>query len=448
MKVRRKGLATVGAAFALAALVAVIGAAQAAPPGKIYSATVHVTAPAEIDTGAGTANLTLTLTNESKNTLGSAEFKPRTGVTVVPFTDGRPTTDPDWTANYDEASGSVRLLSTAPLIKGESVSTDVEVTFAGCTDARWDTRAKQSNDFSGNPGNDFTLSSNASLSNLRPLGSFDMTGIGTEVDDPNQTEDVFVPQIEVSTSTTFDVTAYDICGEVHTSYGSGFGDSASFDADPDIPERLVEAVPADPTWVGGTDTVTLTPAVVETGDFLVLADEVTEISFTSNEFDVVKELCTAFGTTTATTCELESPGGGKIRVQAPKPPAPVGADVPSLGLGFNPNLPTFDCDGASEAVGDTFVNINPRDYPENATVKVTLTYDKSIPGISGPAADHALCLSKTNGLDWAFANPVPSCGTDTPVLLDAPCIIEQKKDQGNLRIVLFIKADDPWGGMT
>ncbi|HEU5491301.1 MAG TPA: hypothetical protein VFU84_10950, partial [Gaiellaceae bacterium] len=99
MKARRTGFTAVAAALTLAALVAVIGAAQAAPPGKIYTATVHVSAPAQIDTGAGTATLTLTLKNESKNTLGSAQFKPRTGVTVDPFTDGRPTTDPDWTAN-------------------------------------------------------------------------------------------------------------------------------------------------------------------------------------------------------------------------------------------------------------------------------------------------------------------------------------------------------------
>lgn len=444
MRARRTGVTTAVAALLLAALLAAIGAAQAAAPAtKTYNASVHVD-DAQIDTEAGTATLRLSLTNKSKQTLGSANFDPPEGVTVTSIAQPEPA---GWDIG-ETPDGVVTFRSTTPLIRDETVTAKVVVSIsATCTDATWTTRVKQSNDFSGNPGNDFNL--NSSSSNLRPLGSFDMTGIGTEVAVPNQTEDVFVPQVEVSTSTMFDVTAFDICGKLHTSYGSGFGDSASFDAEPDIPERLVEAVPSDPIWVGGTDTVTLTPAVVETGDFLVLADEMTKISFTSNEFDVVKELCTAFVTTTTTTCELESPGGGKIHVQADKPPPPEeGADVPSLGLGFNPNLPTFDCDGASEAVGDTFVNINPRDYPAGATVTVTLTYDKSIPGISGPAADHVLCLSKTNGLDWEYANPVLSCGTDTPTFNDAPCIVEQKKDRGDLLIVLFIKAHDPWGGLS
>lgn len=455
MRARRTRNATIAAALGLAALVAILGAAQAAPPKKTFTATVHVT---NKQVTATTATLTLTLRNTTRSqTLGSANFEPPTGVTF-PATGAiaRGADRDGWTASIQ--GGVVEFRSTSnPLTDAASafVSADVRVNIdqTTCTDATWKTRAKQSNDFSGNPGNDFALS--LSGSNLVPLGRFDFDQIGTHKGG------YLVPQVVVDVQTTdppVTLTAYDICGEKEIGYGSGgpgnTGDIATLAPDPlQVPARLEGATITGPTWASGVGTARLTATVVETGDRLVATDSVSGISANSDagaldEFDVVKELCT--NATQGTTCELDSPGGGKIHVQAPKPDAPApGADAPSLGFGFNAGLENFSqCDGADGTLGGLFVNINPRDYAGNATVTVTLTYAKSIIG-NGPASSHVLCLSKTNGADWAYANPVPGCETDSPGFDDAPCIIEQKKTTGgDLRVVLFIKANDPWGGMS
>src|SRR5687768_17177292 len=81
----RGAIATVGAAaLVLAALVAVIGSPQAAPSTKLYDASVRVTGGQvvvpEEEYSATSATLRLTLTNKGKQTLGSANFDPPSGV--------------------------------------------------------------------------------------------------------------------------------------------------------------------------------------------------------------------------------------------------------------------------------------------------------------------------------------------------------------------------------
>lgn len=430
MKARRTGFTTIVAASLLAALVAAIGAAQAAPATKKYDATVHV---ANGVVTATAATLTLTLTNDptTKQTLGSANFTPPGGVTLGTVVGSA--TRPGWTASV--AGGVVAFRSTSnALAKGQSVSANVSVGIlqGTCGNATWTTAAKQSNDFSGT-GNDFNL--NPALSNLKPLGSFVWEPIGTDV-----SAEVFAPQILVSADTTVDVTAYDICGEAHTTYGSGFGDETTLEPFADTPPRLVGADISAIDWDTVPGSATLTPDdVVETGDKLVVADVVSGIDATSDEFDVVEKLCTSLDT----TCEWEN-GNGKIKAEAGAPPAGgLNQPDPSLGIGFNPDL-SFDCDGNAAPVGDTLININPRDYPVEATVTITLTYDNSVIG-GGSADSYSFCLSKTNGASW---EEPPACPSDTPVFADANCILDQFKSSGDLVVVLFLKADDPWGGLS
>lgn len=441
MNARRNGLtlaaaSTIGAAvLVLAVLVAVIGSAQAAPSTKRYDATVHVT---NGDVDETSATLTLTLTNDttSKQTLGSANFTPPAGITL-----GTVVRDADRTGwDAEIVGGAVGFRSTVALTKGQSVSADVLVSISQttCTNATWTTRAKQSNDFSGNPGNDFTL--NSALSNLRPLGSFDFEPIGTHV-----SAEVFAPQIRVSLVAAVDVTAFDICGDVNTSYGSNFDDVTTFEPLVDTPPRLTGADISAIDWDGtGAGSATVKPdAVVETGDKLVVADEVSGIDASSDEFDVVETICTSLDT----TCHWQDrQGNPRILADALAPPAGGPDDPdPSLGIGFNPDL-SFDCNGDTSPVGDTLININPRDYPAGSTVTITLTYKRSVIG-GGPASAFSLCLSKDNGETWGD-EPVASCPSSSPVFGDAPCILEQKKSGGDLVIGLFLKAEDPWGGLS
>ena len=56
-------------------------------------------------------------------------------------------------------------------------------------------------------------------------------------------------------------------------------------------------------------------------------------------------------------------------------------------------------------VGDSLVNINPRDYPNNEPITVTVMYKKSNTG-NGPASGFSVCLSKDNGHRGALRSPV------------------------------------------
>ena len=440
MRIRRTGLAAIGTGLSLAVLVAVIGAAQAAAPAtKMYSAKVHVHNK-QINLGAGTATLTLLLKNESKITLGSANFDPPDGVMVTSIVQPEPS---GWDIG-EAADETVTFRSTTPLSKGQSVSANVVVSItSACNDATWTTRAKQSNDFSGNPGNDFQR--NDSLSNLRPLGSFTFDPIGTTLS--NQ----FYPQIKVDEPADVAVTAKDICGAIENGYGSGStafpgndGDVATVDRDPSqVPQRLVGAVPIDISWASGVGSGTLTPSVVEAGDRLVVTDQVSGITAPSDagdeldDFDVVETICTS-----AEPCHWDN-SNGKIDVDAV-----LTADGASLGVGFVGDA-GFSCNNETDgAVGDTLIYVIPRNYELGETQSVTFTFDKTLPGTSGSVSNFDVCISKDNGQTWL--GPIAECESDPPVSTDpTPCVQDRGRSNGNLVIVLFLDpALDPLGGIT
>ena len=428
MKFRRTRAISIAALVAAGTtallLVAVIGAAQAAPDKKIYDATVHVTGNAVTPT---TATLTLTLKNDaqSNQTLGSANFTAPVGVNVTP---GEVATDRpgSWTATSDGAVVAFR--STTALTKGQSVSANVTVGIdqTACSNALWTTRAKQSNDFSGNPGNDFALSPSAS--NLVPLGSLTIDTIATPLGAQ------LIQQIYVNQSKTVHVHAFDLCGEADSGYGTtapgNFGDAASLAAKADTPARLVgSGLPHAIAWPAGT--ASMTPVVVETVDRVVATDTVSGINATSNDFDVVETICT-FGT----TCHWDN-GNNKIHVDAPPPP-----EGASLGVGFSDEL-SFSCTNGTTPLGGALIYVSPRDYEPGETQSVTFTYDKTIPGTSGSVSSFAVCISKDNGVHWSAQ--LPDCA-DPAV---APCVQDRARVQGNLAITLFFDPfADPVGGMN
>jgi len=467
MTIRLKDLAPsaavtgVAAVAVLAALVAVIGSAQAAPSTKFYDATVRVKLGTEPSSTGATLTLTFRNDSRSKQPLGSARFTPPAGMQV----NSSPTTPVDadtntllagWTAGQEGnvvtfLSGSTGV-ALAPG-KGVSTSVGVTITQGQCASpdwATWSTRAKQSNDFSGNPGNDATLK--LDRSNLRPLGSFSFGGIGTQIPGgPFVNQQILTSP--PSATTPVGLTAFDVCGAPLTNYGTPepghFGDAAVITAAADVPPlpRLDDATISPIAWKIGTNTgsATIAPVVVETGDKLIVTDNLSGIDATSEDFDVVEKLCY----NGLAVCEWQDRQGNP-RILAKADPPPSGA---SLGIGFNPNLPTFSCNGEDkdDLVGGTFININPRDYAASATVTITLTYKKSITG-NGPASNFDLCLSDDNGQTWTktdVGGPVPACSSTNPAATEAPCTKEKKRiTGGDLSVILFIDADDPWGGLS
>jgi hypothetical protein len=354
------------------------------------------------------------------------------------------TSQPGWDATPNGNVVEFRSTSNALRPGGVGVYANVNVTIAPgtlagqCDDATWPVFVKQSNDFSGT-GNDF---SPGAAVNTRPLGSFDIAQIETpDEEDPT----ILVPQIKTNVDEVVLVTARDICGDPYDNYGTSFGNTAVFDAEPDVPERLVQAGDLAIDWAdpgAGTGSTTLKPKFVETGDTLVITDSLTtsgvKITDTSNPFDVVQELCTSQDE----TCVLDD---GKIRVFGDGPTEPENPDLPDPSLGFGFGSPTtlnFKCPGSGStttAIGGAVVNINPRDYPTNDPITVTVVYKKSDTG-NGPATSFLVCKSTNNGLTWG--EPLSECAS-TPV---APCVTRKRVQGGDLSVAFFIHPNDPWGG--
>jgi hypothetical protein len=412
MKVRRAGLATVGAALSLAALVAVIGAAQAAPQQKKFSGTVRVTSGAVT---SSSATLKLTLTNRTRSqTLGSANFiPPALGVTLGAVVGGANRTG--WSAAIEGGVVAFRSTSNA-LPNGESVSADVSVTIsqAACTTAAWSIQAKQSNDFSGS-GNDFQF--DAPSSDLIPLGSFVIAPIQTIQD--GQTIPAIITDIGHPTTTT----ALDVCQDTKTNYSGAVRTATFLTAAGYAPNQGL-------SWTNGIGTLTITPEWTETGNALTVSDIPSGISATSNFFDTTDKLCTP----SVALCEWEDEAKN---IKANSAPPPTGAN---LGIGFNSLLP-FDCAGEDDPIGGSIVNINPRGF--TAPYTISLTYQKSATGNGSPSS-FDVCLSKEDGAsDWDA--PLSACGS--PAV--APCIQDRKRvNGGDLLVVLLLSPTDPWGGLS
>src|SRR5512142_1947261 len=154
-----------GVVLAVAAAVAIAAATAEATPNKPYTANVHQT----LNT-AGSFTLTLTNDPHASQALGSADFTAPAGFVLGNVTNIGGTDASGFNVTISGNLVQFRAKSSqTDLGAGQTVSADVTVTdgIAGCGSAAWTVEAKQSNDFSGTPGNDLTLNPS---SDLTPLG--------------------------------------------------------------------------------------------------------------------------------------------------------------------------------------------------------------------------------------------------------------------------------------
>jgi hypothetical protein len=401
-----------GVVLVLAIFAVIIASAQAASSSKPYTANVHRT----LNTPG---SFTLTVTNDprAQQSLGSANFTAPSGLAL-----GTVTSITNSGFNVTVAGNVVQFRaksSATALGKGGTVSADVTATTTTlCSTSNplsgtWGVEAKQSNDFSGQPGNALNLAPGADLT---PLGSFVFAPIETVL-----TSGLHVPQILTDHAAPLSVTAKDTCGNVDADYSGG-----SFAAAAATPTRLDGATFAGPSFSGGTGTGSVTPALVEAGDHITITDSVTGISGTSDPaFDVVETICAIPGT----VCVWQNKN--KSISASSTVPGDSGGTA-SLGFGFRALAATC---GGHAFVGDG-VDINPHSYTGN--YQVTLTYSKSLTG-NGPASAFQFCTSVDTVL-WA---PLPTCSVAFPV----DCIVSQKRVTGGaLEFVLLLDPLDPWGG--
>jgi hypothetical protein len=421
-RTRGRPVVALAAVLAVTIPMIVMASAQAANSTKPYQANVRQT----LDT-PGSFHITITNDPRAQQTLASANVTPPAGfglgsVSNIVSTGGAFNVSVNGTTNILEfraASGG--------LAKGQSVSADVTVTLpSACHDglnpAAWHVDARQSNDFSGTPGNFMNLDP---ASDLTPLGSFIVDPIQTPV--PNGASTLDVPQILVNQPAPLRVTALDTCGGPDSDYNAGAFSAKTLD-----PLRLVDATFAGPTWAGSSPRIgsgSVTPVNVEASDVIVINDAATGISADSNAFDVVEKICAVAGTVCTWTNKR-----GNITAKSTVPGDSGG--TASLGLGFRPLSATCTTpNGDVPSFGDG-VQINPLHY--TGDFAVILTYAKSLTG-SGPASGFNYCISKDNGLHWTY---VVRCGT-TPV---ANCVDIRRVTGGALQITLYLKANDPFGG--
>jgi hypothetical protein len=417
------------------AVVGIVASAQAGTSTKVFEAEVHVTTAAAPD--PNTFTLTLTNDKSSQQALGSANFTAPGGIAVpastqkITLPSGR-----HWTVASDGGSIVTFRADTNGdgLVPTESISADVTVTIpTTCSPAGpalWKVDAKQSNDFSGQPGNGFVKSTKIP-SPLTPLARFAFDPpIGTA---SGTTPSFFVPQIKTKAfdadGTTIVVKAYDTCGALDADYSG-----ATIRPTPANPTRLDTAT-FDPSsglsWDGaGTGTVVLTPDTVESNDTLTVTDGQTGIKKQSDAFDVVERICA--GANSACTW---SNGRGTINANST---LPDGTSSPSLGLGFRKLTPT--CSGASglSIKGDA-IDISPHHV---AAYQVTLTYSKSETG-NGPASGFVFCISDDDSFSFHSIGACPA----TPPTPPLACVVSQKRvTNGALEFVLSLPPGDPWGG--
>jgi hypothetical protein len=155
-----RGVARGGRLLLLGVLVGLfVASAQAAPSTKFYSATV---VPDTVEANSiVTFTVTLTNSNTSPNvstqSLGSANVTVPAGFTGITSVIASTPAGKTWTANYVAPNVEFRAASVASAIApGQSVSATVTATAPSAAgDYTWLTQAKQSNSFSGPPGNAF-----------------------------------------------------------------------------------------------------------------------------------------------------------------------------------------------------------------------------------------------------------------------------------------------------
>ena len=393
----RSWLVPVGVLAALIFGVSAIGGAGAATSTKAYFA--------EIDQIAQNS-YTFVLTNHetSTQTLGSANVSVPSGfsdVSVPPFA----TADAGktWTSVLKDGVIELRAATTkSALAPRQSVSVTITGT-AGCGGSpyTWATRVKQSNSFSGLPGNDF-VGNQPSVSVIGPPSAFVFDAIAS-------------PQV-VDASFDVSVTAEDACENAAVFYTGDATISGLADAT-DGTKPTYDTL----SFTSGDGTASGSVTAVQSELLATLtATNGAATGPASNEFDVVDAYCD----TSVRSCHASHDDG--TRVFAPVPPPGAVTKLSLSGPGKS-----FTCGGRTYANIGSHVTVDP-EYPEGETAPIQIVIEWSL--ATAPPGSRVICMTKD---DATFV--VPRCGR-TP---EPPCELDRTRSGDVLRTTILIAPQDP-----
>lgn len=448
----RKAVITAGGLFA-AAVTSLLGVAMLAAPaagsksscassaGKCFAVTVSPSTPP----AGGTVAFTFTLTNEaSTQQVGSFQITAPANFVITDASVPSP-----GTASHTSSSALITTLSVAP-----SASITVNLTAVlPCTGGsyRWGMEVKQSNDFSGLPGNDFQLDP-ASAGNLSgtPSGSCSLAFTGppasTAINTPisagfnSQGGPVTVEVLDASgqlitnSAATSSTAAVTVQIEPNSNPGGGslsgtttenaVGGIASFsDLTIDKPGIGYALIASSP---GITSTIPPLP-------FFTIWGSLNNCPGNS---------CSAASSTRTTTGTVATSSATSTEV--------LGATLGGV---------SYSCGGTYNPVSDpfSFDLFNASGAFQNVQFSASLDISKSLVQSSGRTSASAwqMCYASTSPFATVLGGPqtdgtttiggvtyytglLPNCG-NTPV---APCVMARSKNGGDV-LVTFLASGDP-----
>lgn len=434
-----------GGAAGIVALVGIVVAIAASTAGATPSTKVYTTAftPKFAAAGSTGGAYTLTLTNcgvgtagcakASNQTLGSANYaipaqyvgKISTGTVSSP-TGG-------WTVSLSTDGGTLQFRSATSkdgLMPGQSVTVpltidapafDPSAAFCTADDWIWDSRVKQSNDFSGT-GNDYS----------RATGTADASLTAAQL----VFADVSSPPAEVKLGDTFSaaVTAEDACGHPLLSAASGIPVALSLVDQPGGGGILSGA--SQPVQTDSSGVATFTGLSIDAVGTLYQLSAAADnfATGTSNHIAIVNVVCephkscSAPNNDTHITATVQTPAAGHVGVGF--------SNATDYVSGF-----ATGC-GSSTPIDGQVILIHPTADAYTGNYSVTVLYDKTVSG-TGPASAFSFCISD-DGLTWLSPpNPLQACASPAVV----PCIKSQKRTvNGALQVVFLLAPGDPYVG--
>jgi hypothetical protein len=408
-----------------------IGVAAAGPPGpstKYYSMTIDP--PTSVPQASPTTvGFKLSNSGDSTQTLGSANITVPDEFTVAPQApEMLPLTSSDgkaWTATYRPSSGAIELRaasSSDAIAPGHSVTAPVTVT-ASCsaTTQTWPTRAKQANNFSGPPGNDFRLVGDDPVVTVTAAAGGEATKLRF-IGQPSRT------QVSTNMAPAVTVEALDVCGARAT----GATGSVALTLNPNPSGAALSGTPQP--LVNGVATFSALQVDKAGEGYKLVASSGLLTPDTSASFDVVTRLCTS--SDPDPVCQASDPGG-TVTVLTSRP---RGND--SMTIDFGAIGAQIDCLTGFQTRG-ALTRIDP-DYSTSDAIEITMRWSKEVAPGTG-VANFVLCMSK----DGTTYSVPPSCPRSGKLPKDENfCELKRNRNGvGELVISFLIKPQDPYVGL-